>query len=134
VPLEVSHADQFYHDLVVRRDDGRAAHGITSWHLLPWLLLAAVCLFVMLFPLGIMNIAAIAVVTLVIFAEKTLPWTRPTSRTTAAVLVAYGALVLVAPNVLPTSMANGSMTMDTPAAPSDMSRMPMPKTAPVPAR
>jgi len=31
-------------------------------------------LFVILFPLGIMNIAAMAIITLVIFAEKTLPW------------------------------------------------------------
>ena len=31
-------------------------------------------LFVILFPLGIMNIAAMAVITLIVFAEKTLPW------------------------------------------------------------
>src|SRR6185437_2031763 len=33
-------------------------------------------LFVILFPLGIMNIAAMAVVTVIVFAEKTLPWGR----------------------------------------------------------
>src|SRR4029453_4553906 len=33
-------------------------------------------LFVMLFPLGIMNVGAMAAVTLIIFAEKTLPWPR----------------------------------------------------------
>ena len=38
-------------------------------------------LFVVLFPLGIMNIAAMAVITLVIFAEKTLPWGRTAVRT-----------------------------------------------------
>ena len=33
-------------------------------------------LFVILFPLGIMNVAAMAAVTLVILAEKTMPWPR----------------------------------------------------------
>jgi hypothetical protein len=33
-------------------------------------------LFVILFPLGIMNLGAMAAVTLLIFAEKTLPWPR----------------------------------------------------------
>jgi hypothetical protein len=41
-------------------------------------------LFVILFPLGIMNLAAMAVITLVVFAEKTLPWGRPVAGTTAA--------------------------------------------------
>jgi predicted metal-binding membrane protein len=59
-------------------------------------------LFVMLFPLGIMNIAAMAVVTLLIFAEKTLPWSRAIARGTAVVLVVYGAGVVVAPQLLPT--------------------------------
>jgi predicted metal-binding membrane protein len=66
-------------------------------------------LFVMLFPLGIMNIAAMAVVTLVVFAEKTLPMARPVVRTTAAALVVYGAVVLAAPQVLPTYMAEDGM-------------------------
>ncbi len=52
-------------------------------------------LFVVLFPLGIMNIAAMAAVTLVVFAEKTLPWGRPVVRVTAAALIAYGVVVLV---------------------------------------
>lgn len=49
-------------------------------------------LFVILFPLGIMNVAAMAVITLVIFAEKTSHRARPVARATAAALVAYGAL------------------------------------------
>jgi predicted metal-binding membrane protein len=68
-------------------------------------------LFVILFPLGIMNIAAMAVITLVVFAEKTLPWGRPVARATAVALVAYGAVVLVAPQVLPTFVADGGMVM-----------------------
>ena len=65
---------------------------MTSWHdgaagaLRMGLLHGAYCLgccwllFVILFPLGIMNIAAMAVITLVIFAEKTLPWGRTAAR------------------------------------------------------
>src|SRR5262245_51485468 len=65
-------------------------------------------LFVILFPLGIMNIAAMVIITLVIFAEKTLPWGRLAPRATAAVLVAYGAVVIAAPQVLPTFQKDGA--------------------------
>lgn len=78
-------------------------------------------LFVILFPLGIMNITAMAVITLVIFAEKTLPWGRVVARVTAAALIAYGLAVVVAPQLLPTFHPNQGM--DTPM---DM-RMQMPK-------
>ncbi len=59
-------------------------------------------LFVILFPLGIMNIAAMAVITLVIFAEKTLPWGRAAARAVAVALIAYGLVVVTAPQFLPT--------------------------------
>lgn len=78
-------------------------------------------LFVILFPLGIMNIAAMAVITLVIFAEKTLPWGRTAVRAAAAALIIYGSTVLAAPQLLPTFSAGHNM--DTPA---DM-QMEMPK-------
>jgi predicted metal-binding membrane protein len=92
-------------------------------------------LFVVLFPLGIMNVAAMAVITLVIFAEKVLPWGRPVARATAAALVAYGAVVLVVPHVLPTFMTSGGMTINAPgAAPMDMQNMPMPGSATAPAQ
>jgi predicted metal-binding membrane protein len=64
-------------------------------------------LFVVLFPLGIMNNAAMAVITLLVFAEKTLPWGRPVVRVIAAALVALGVTVLAEPRVLPTFMADG---------------------------
>ena len=64
-------------------------------------------LFVILFPLGIMNIAAMAVITLIVFAEKTLPWGRLASRATAAALVAYGALVITSPQLLATFQQDG---------------------------
>ena len=68
-------------------------------------------LFVILFPLGIMNIAAMAVITLVIFAEKTLPWGRAATRAAAAVLIAYGSVVVAAPQFLPTFPAGHDMGM-----------------------
>lgn len=69
-------------------------------------------LFVILFPLGLMNIAAMAVVTSVIFAEKSLPWGRAASRATAAALVVYGVAVITAPPLLPTFP--GTMGMEMP--------------------
>jgi predicted metal-binding membrane protein len=106
---------------------------MTSWHdgaagaLRMGLLHGAYCLgccwllFIILFPLGIMNIAAMAVITLVIFAEKTLPWGRAAARIAAAALIVYGSLVLAAPQLLPTFPAGHNMN-----APEDM-HMPMPK-------
>ena len=75
-------------------------------------------LFIVLFPLGIMNIAAMAAITLVIFAEKTLPWGRPVTRAIAAALVVYGLVVLAAPQLLPNFMAEGGMKMTAQAIPS----------------
>ena len=83
-------------------------------------------LFVILFPLGIMNIAAMAVITLIVFAEKTLPWGRLASRATAAALVAYGAVVIAAPQVLPTFQKGAA------AIPAEM-QMKMPGSGSAPA-
>src|SRR5882672_3328179 len=77
-------------------------------------------LFVILFPLGIMNVAAMAVITLVIFAEKTLPWGRAAARAAAVVLIAYGFVVVTTPQLLPTYHPVNGMDM-----PMDMQ---MPKT------
>jgi predicted metal-binding membrane protein len=77
-------------------------------------------LFVILFPLGIMNIAAMAAITLLVFAEKTLPWGRPAVRLVAAALVACGAGVVVAPQILPTFTAAGDMAMPAPGTPMSM--------------
>jgi len=59
-------------------------------------------LFVILFPLGLMTIAAMAIITLVILAEKTLRWPKLASGATAAALALYGAIVMVGPEILPT--------------------------------
>ena len=61
-------------------------------------------LFVILFPLGVMNVAAMAVITLLIFAEKSVPAGRRISQIAAVALIAYGALVLFIPTALPTML------------------------------
>jgi predicted metal-binding membrane protein len=61
-------------------------------------------LFVILFPLGMMNVAAMAAITLLIFAEKSLPAARGLGNAAALALIAYGALVLCVPPALPTMM------------------------------
>ncbi|MGH2361520.1 MAG: DUF2182 domain-containing protein [bacterium] len=61
-------------------------------------------LFVILFPLGVMNVAAMVLITLLIFAEKSLPVGRQIARVVGLGLMAYGALVVFVPGALPTRM------------------------------
>jgi predicted metal-binding membrane protein len=61
-------------------------------------------LFVILFPLGIMNIAVMAVVTALIFAEKALPVGRQISQLAGGGLIVYGVLVMFLPAALPMGM------------------------------
>jgi predicted metal-binding membrane protein len=61
-------------------------------------------LFVVLFPLGIMNLAVMALVTALIFAEKALPIGRQISKLAGMGLIIYGALVMFLPAVLPMGM------------------------------
>jgi predicted metal-binding membrane protein len=58
-------------------------------------------LFAILFPLGLMNIAAMVGLTLLIFAEKSLPWGSAIARVAGGGLAAYGAIVLVSAHGLP---------------------------------
>jgi predicted metal-binding membrane protein len=58
-------------------------------------------LFVLLFPIGVMNVAAMLLVTALVFAEKVLPAGERTARVAAAALIGYGALVLAVPAALP---------------------------------
>lgn len=61
-------------------------------------------LFVLLFPLGVMNVWAMAAITALIFVEKSW-YLGPRARQVAAwVLIAYGMLVIVVPDALPTPM------------------------------
>ncbi len=82
-------------------------------------------LMVILFPLGIMNLATMALVTLVVFAEKALAWERAAVYGTATVLMLYGAAVITTPQFLPTyRMAASAMKMDMPAADKPAPMMP----------
>lgn len=58
-------------------------------------------LFAILFPLGVMNIAAMVGLTLLIFAEKSLAWGSAIARVAGVALVTYGAVVLVTAHGLP---------------------------------
>jgi predicted metal-binding membrane protein len=60
-----------------------------------WALMAS------LFALGVMSVSWMAIVAGLIAVEKTLPWRRIATYGTAAVLLALGILVLVAPQALP---------------------------------
>lgn len=62
-------------------------------------------LFVLLFPLGVMNIAAMVLLTVLILAEKFFPLGMRMAQFAALVLILYGALVIVVPAALPLSGA-----------------------------
>jgi predicted metal-binding membrane protein len=66
-------------------------------------------LFVILFPLGMLNIAAMAAITLLIFAEKSLPLGPRVGVVGAAFLVGYGVLAVFVPEVLPTMLPDQGM-------------------------
>lgn len=69
-------------------------------------------LFVILFPIGMMNIATLAAITALIFAEKSLPAGEWIGRTAALALIAYGLLVIFVPQALPTmTVQHGRMGM-----------------------
>ncbi len=61
-------------------------------------------LFVILFPLGIMNIAVMALVTALIYAEKSLPFGRQISLLAGVALIVYGTLIIFLPAILPVGM------------------------------
>lgn len=61
-------------------------------------------LFVILFPLGIMNLAVMALLTALIFAEKALPVGRQISLLAGVGLIVYGVLVMFLPAALPMGM------------------------------
>ncbi len=62
-------------------------------------------LFVLLFPLGIMNVAAMAGLTVVIFAEKMFPRWERIAQGVGLALILYGILVIVVPTTLSPSLA-----------------------------
>jgi predicted metal-binding membrane protein len=60
-------------------------------------------LMMLMFPLGVMNIVALAGVTALVYAEKVLPQARAIREIAGALLVAYGLLVIADPSLLPGS-------------------------------
>lgn len=61
-------------------------------------------LFLVLFPLGVMNIGAMVAVAALVFAEKVLPGGQRLAGLAAVVLIAYGLLAVAIPSSLPTSV------------------------------
>ena len=61
-------------------------------------------LFVLLFPLGVMNVAAMGLVTLLIFAEKSVSKGVWIGRLAGVGLVVFGFAVVVTPHLLPTGI------------------------------
>ncbi|HET9477105.1 MAG TPA: DUF2182 domain-containing protein [Dehalococcoidia bacterium] len=68
-------------------------------------------LFLILFPLGMMNVIVLAAITALIFAEKSLPVGRNVARAAALALVVYGAVVVFEPDALPMTMDSEAMDM-----------------------
>lgn len=66
-------------------------------------------LFLILFPLGMMSIGVLALITIVIFAEKLLPYGGTVARAGGLALVVYGCLVVFHPDALPTTMDDHTM-------------------------
>jgi predicted metal-binding membrane protein len=67
-------------------------------------------LFLILFPLGMMNIAVLALITILIFAEKALPLGRQVAYAAGVGLLVYGAVVVFVPDALPVTMHDSQMT------------------------
>jgi predicted metal-binding membrane protein len=61
-------------------------------------------LFLLLIPLGIMNIAAMLAIAALVFAEKALPIGARVATVAAVVLVGYGLLAMTQPQLLPTTV------------------------------
>jgi predicted metal-binding membrane protein len=61
-------------------------------------------LFVLLFPLGIMNIAGMALLTALIYAEKSFALGRRISQIAGVALMVYGVIIMLIPAALPAIM------------------------------
>lgn len=75
-------------------------------------------MFVILFPLGIMNLVAMALVTALILAEKSLSLGRQISWIAAGILIIYRTLVIFVPEALPGTPSPSVPSSDAP--PMDM--------------
>ena len=59
-------------------------------------------LFLVLLPLGVMNVVAMLAVGALVFAEKVLPAGEAVARVAAVALIAYGLSAVIIPSALPT--------------------------------
>ena len=91
------YAYHLHYDVVARRCSGRTSHGLAPRSLLPWLLLAS-----LRHSLSARHheYCSDGGITLIILAEKTLPWPRLAPYAAAVALVLYGALVIASPQLL----------------------------------
>ena len=88
--------------VMTRWRDGRA--GAVRMGLLHGLYCVGCCwlLFLILVPLGVMNVAAMVAVAALVFAEKVVPHGRTVGVFAAGAMIAYGAAVTLRPSLLPT--------------------------------
>ena len=93
MPFGMSHTNR--HDDVAPRYRRLISYGLALWSLLSRLQLAPLC---RAFPARHDN-RAMAIITLVILAEKTLPWPRSASYIAGVALVLYGALLIASPQL-----------------------------------
>jgi predicted metal-binding membrane protein len=82
------------------RDGLRGALGMGARHG-AWCVGCCWALMAALFALGVMSLAWMAFVAVLIALEKTLPWGRAVTYSTAAILLALGVLLLAAPDAIP---------------------------------
>lgn len=88
--------------VMTRWRDGRV--GAVRMGLLHGLYCVGCCwlLFLILVPLGVMNVAAMVAVAALVFAEKVIPRGRGVGLAAAVAMVAFGSAVAVHPTLLPT--------------------------------
>jgi predicted metal-binding membrane protein len=88
--------------VMTRWHDGR--NGAVQMGLIHGLYCMGCCwlLFLILIPLGMMNVAAMVAVALLVFAEKAVPHGRGIGLIAAIVMIAYGIAVAAHPSLLPT--------------------------------
>jgi predicted metal-binding membrane protein len=88
--------------VMTRWRDGRS--GALRMGLIHGLYCVGCCwlLFLILIPLGVMNVAAMVAVAALVFAEKVIPQGRAFGMVAAAAMITYGVAVAVHPSLLPT--------------------------------
>jgi len=100
----LTHCRSPLHFVLSRWRDGVSGAVVMGWRHAVYCIGCCWLLFLLLLPLGLMNVGAMALLTLLIFAEKSLSISRLVRFVAACLLVAYGGLVLLIPHFLPTAI------------------------------